>query len=803
MFVSEFRQTLRRLGRSFGFSTCVVLTLALGIGATVSVFSIIHAVLITPLPYPDPSRLCEVFESKLANDEAEMESFAPGNFLDLRARNQTFADLAASFGPHFNLTGGGGEPRHLEGSAISPSMFSILGVKPMLGRAFLPDEDKFSSPHVVILSYRLWSTSFHSDRSITGKSISLNGDPYTVVGVMPLNFRSLDSDPDVWIPLQQQVRPDRMLWRDSHFLTVIGRLRPGVTLDQARADMNRIAGQMKMQYPSSDSGSGTVVMPLQRALVGDNRRSLLLAFGIVVLVLLIAGSNVAILMLARVAGRTRELAVRMALGASGSQILRQVLAESVVLGLISGVLGCALALIGRQLFLRFAPYNPNVDAIHISPSVLAFAALLSIIVGLGFGLLPAIRVLRADVQHILRQAGNASTADTGGRFLRHSLIVGEISLSIVLLVPTGLILRSMQNLQNQPLGFRTDHLIATWIGLPRIRYQNNEDVSTFFTRVDQKLRNAVGADSVALGYRLPIQADRFSASFTVSGKSYQPGEYDHAELYFIDSGYLPLLKIPILDGRNFTDADDLHGQRVAIVSASFARAYWPHNSAVGQTITILRDTPVPALIVGVVGDVRPAIEDEPQPTMYVSYKQISFPSMQVVVSTHDSSSAVLAAVARAVQSVDPEQPVESTSSLESMVHETLDPWRFALSLLAILSGLATILTGLGLFAVISYLVRERTREMGVRMAIGATPMSVLSLVLGQSLRLALLGSLIGFVSTLSVTRVMANTMYALRPNDPAIFFTVEVFVIAVSILAASLPAWRAAHIEPLSALREE
>ena len=781
----------------------VILTLALGIGATVSVFSVIHAVLITPLPYADPSRLFSIFQSKRANDEAAQEDFSPANFLDFRQQNHVFSELAASCGFHYNLTGGG-QPRHLSGVATTPALFPILGIRPALGRIFLPDEDRYSSPHVVLVSHLLWSGGFHGDPHIVGKTIFLNGDPYYVVGVLPRGFTGLGGDEaDLWIPLQQQVRPDRMLSRDQHYLSVVGRLLPGITIDQARADMNRIATQVKMQYPSSDNGSGAVVIPLQQALVGETKQSLLLALGIVVLVLMIASSNVAVLMLARVSGRTRELAVRMALGASASQVLRDVLAESVILGFLSGLLGLALTLIGRWLFLHFAPYNSNVEAIEINPAVVAFAVLLSVIVGLGFGLLPAIKVWRADVQHILRGAGNATTLDIGGRFLRHTLLIAEISLSIVLLVATSLLVRSMTNLQNQPLGFRVDRLIASWIGLPRIRYQNNDDVASFFTKVDQNLRESPGVEAVALGYPLPLQGNHFWTSLTIAGRTTNPGEYEQASLRFVDSGFLPLFQIPILDGRNFADGDDQHAERVTIVSESFAHKYWPGENALGRYITILRDTPVPSRIIGVVGDVRATIEDDPPRSMYVSYKQMSFPSMQIVLLSRDTSNSALARIREAVQSVDPEQPVEYVDSMESIVRGALDPWRFALSLLGGLAGLATVLTSVGLFAVVSYLVRERTKELGIRMAIGATRSDVMKLVFSQSLKLALIGSGIGFALTFLVARLMTSMVYAIHAKDPATFLAVAVLVAGISILAAYIPARRAARIEPLSALREE
>jgi putative ABC transport system permease protein len=801
----KVRQTLRRLWNNRGFSASVVLTLGLGIGATVSVFSIIYAVMIKPLPYTEPARLFSVYQSKIANDEGDLEGFSPANFLDFREQNRVFTELAAYCGFNYNLTGNG-EPKRLEGVAASSGFFTILGAQAMLGRTFLPDEDSYSSPHVVLLSHHLWSGEFRGDPRIVGRTISLNGEPFYVVGVMPRSFRSPgEEETELWIPLQQQIRPDRMLWRDQHFLGVVGRLRPGVTLDQARADMNRIAGQLRAQYPNSDNGSGAVAMPLQQALVGDTKQSLLLALGIVVLVLLIASSNVAILMLARVSGRTRELAVRMALGASAAQILGDVLAESVILGLLSGLLGLFLALLGRKIFLHFAPANNVFTLIQINPAVLAFAVAVSGTVGLGFGLLPAFKVLKTDVQHVLRNAGNATTMDRGGRFLRHALVAGEISLSIVLLVATGLLLRSMMNLQHQPLGFHADRVLTYKISLPRTRYQNNNDEIGFYSRVEQNLRDSPGVEAVGLVYPLPMQGNDFSTSFTLAGRSANPGEYEQASLRFMDSGFLRVLNIPLLNGRNFTDADDAKAQPVTIVSESFAHKYWPGNEAdaIGHYITVLRDPAVPRRVVGIVADVRSSVDEDLLPTMYVTYKQMPFQSMQIVLLSRDASGAVLAKIRQAIQSVDPEQPVDDIGSMEEIVRNALQPWRFALSLLGGLAGLAIVLTAIGLFAVISYLVRERTKELGLRMAIGATRGNVMQLVLRQSLKLALLGTVIGLALTFAAVRLMTDMVYAIRPNDPATIVVVALTVAAISILAAYIPARRAARIEPLTALREE
>jgi putative ABC transport system permease protein len=792
--------TLRRLAKNLSFSLPVILTLSLSIGATVSVFSIVYVVLIQPLPYGNPSRLVEVFESKTPNDEATTDHAAPGNFTDWQEQNRVFTGLAASCGFTYNLTGMG-EPEHLNGFAISANYFSVLQVKPILGRDFLPQEDRFSAQHVAILSHDLWSGKFHSDPAIVGKSISLDGDPFYIVGIMPAGFVfPYDEHAQIWVPLRQQIRPDRMLVRNMTYLTVIGRLHSGASLDQARADMNRIAQLLRAQYPESTAGA--VVMPLQETLVGEMRPTLLLSFAIVGCVLLIATANVAILMLARMSGRARELAVRLALGASSWSVVREVLDESVLLGLCSGVLGIVLALCGRKLLLHLAPQDEMFSCIGINWAVLVFAVAVSLIVGLGFGLLPAIGALRTDIQQVLRKAGNAATIDIEGRRFRHALIVGEISLSLVLLMGTGLLMKSMLRLEEQPLGFQPEHLVTAWVGLPRIHYQNNADVVTFFTRVQERLRGIAGAQSVGLGYRLPLGGS-MASSFTIPGRQYVPGEHDEGHLHFIDSGLLTTLQMPLLDGRNIRDSDDANSEPVVIVSQSFARKYWPGESAVGKYVTTLRETPVTRRVIGVVGDARYWIEDEFEPTMYVSFKQLSFPSMSIVVRTADDVGSVAPQIRRAVQSVDPEQPVLRLSSMDSVVRSSLEPWRFALSLLGGLAAMALLLTVIGLFGVISYLVRERTKEMGVRMALGADRGRIMKLILGQSLRLIVSGLAIGFAIAFVIVRSARSMVYAIRPNDPSIFILVAVCLSVVALLGSYVPARRAAQIDPMRALREE
>ncbi len=800
---ARFRQTLRKLWAQKGFSAAVVVILALGIGGTVSVFSIIYAVLLRPLPYANPQELVSVFQSKLPNDEADQINFSPANFVDFREKHRSFTDMAAYCGFHYNLITGS-EPEQVEGAAVSASFFDILGVHPSLGRNFLPSEDSYASPRVVILSDRLWSEDFHRDPTIVGKSIVLNGDPFYVVGVMPRTFRPPDDDQtSLWVPLQQQIRPDRMLGRDLQYLGVVARLRPDIQLDQARGDMNRIAAQLHSAYPNADMGSGAVVMPLQQALAGGMQKSLFLSLGIVIFVLLIASSNVAILMLARISHRARELAVRLALGATLPRIVTELLSESIVLGLASGILGLFVALVAAKIFPYFAPDASALGLIEINPAVAGFTVAISLVVGFGFGLFPALTLARLDIQKTLRRSENASTVHAGGRYLRDALVISEVSLSIALLVGTGLLLRSMLNLQNQSLGFRTDGVVATWIGLPRIHYQNNSDVINFFTRVQQNLRSLPSYQAVALGYPLPLQGNHFWTSFTITGRNAAPGEYESASLRFIDSGFLPLMKIPLIEGRNFSDTDDTNAPPVVLVGQSFARKYWPNEDPVGKSISILRENVVPRRIIGVVSDVRSVIEDDPPPTMYVSYKQLSFPSMQVLLLRRDPSAPVLSDVRNAVHNVDPNQPIGYVSTMDSIVSDSLGPWRFALSVLGGLAGLAVVLTTVGIFAVLSFLVRERTKELGIRMAVGASRGKVMSLVLAQTLRMTSHGIVIGSLLSFLILRFLTTSMYAIRPNDPLIFILVAVLVAVIAVIAAFLPAQRAARIEPLAALREE
>lgn len=801
MWLGYLRQIFRRLWARRAFSASIIVTLALGIGGTVSVFSVIYAVLLKPLPYANPRELVSVFQSNLPNDEVDQTAFSPASFLDFRANNLAFTDLAAYCGFHYNLITGA-EPEQVEGTAVSASFFEILGVHPALGRNFLQDEDSYSSVRVVILSDRLWSGEFHADPKIIGKSIVLNGDPFAVVGVMPRGFRPLDDDrTSLWVPLRQQIRPDRMLWRDQKFLGVVARLHPHVQIDQARADMNRIAAQVHAAHPNADMGSGAVVMPLQQALVGGTQKSLLLSLGIVVFVLLIASSNVTILMLTRVDSRRRELGIRLALGATLPGLLTDLLAESVILGLASGSLGLLFALVGPKILVHFAP--STLGPIEITSPVLGFTVALSVVVGLGFGSLPALTITRRDIQSTLRRSENAATIHIGGQRLRHALVIGEVSLSLVLLVSTGLLFRSMLKLQKQPLGFRSHGVVAAWIGLPRIHYQSNSDVINFFTRVQQNLRGLPGYQAVALGYPLPLQGNHFWTSFTITGRNTAPGEYQSASLRFVDSGFLPLMNIPLLQGRNISDVDDANGEPVVIISESLARKYWPNEDPIGKSISVLRETAVPRRIIGVVADVRAVVEDDPPPTMYVSYKQLSFPSMQVLLLRRDQSASVLGDVRNAVHSVDAGQPVQFVDTMNSIVSDSLAPWRLALWVIGGLAALAMILTSAGLFAVLSFLVRERTRELGIRMAVGASRGNVMSLVLCQSLKMTALGIALGSLISLLVIHLLTSSMYGIRPNDPLAFMVVAALIVAISVLAAFVPARRAACIEPLAALREE
>jgi putative ABC transport system permease protein len=797
--------TLRSLRKAPGFSLVVIFTLALGIGANTAVFSMIDVLLLRPLPYPDSGHLLRLSETKTPGDSSTLADVAPGNFIDWQAQTRAFTGMAASEGFHYNLTGNG-QPEHVWGGASSAGWFSVLGVHAALGRDFRAEDDAPAATPVVVLSDELWRRRFNAEPGIVGKVIGLNGGPFTVIGVMPpkCDYRE---ELELWVPLKQQVRPDRMLIRDARYLNVIARAKPGITMTQATDDLNRVAASLRQAHTVGDIYGGTAIMPLQKSLTGDMRQMLMVSFAIVGLVLLVVCANVANLMLLRVTGRSRELAIRMALGAKPINLVRLLVLEGVCLGTAAGTVGLAIGAAGKKILLwQLGWQSPELMAANLGWAVLLFTFGISVIVGIVFALLPALAVVRAERHDMLRRASFGTTVDVKGRRLRKALAIAEIACSVVLLAGTILVARSFQALRHVTLGFDIDHRIEVSLPLPRIRYQRDSDVARFYQQVTEKVRALPRVMDATATHVLPL-GDGFGVSFQTVEDNAVAGEFYGAALRLSDSHMLSALNFPLLRGRFIADTDRGDTEQVCVINKAMAERYWPGKDPLGRLIVLTRNDvngeKKPRRIVGVVADVRGRINEDPPPAVYVPYAQMAFFNMELLVHTRDDVNAVRKSVAAVLQTIDPDQPIRSVHSFSDALPGALGDWTVAITLLGGLAVLAVLLTTLGLFAVIAYMVKEKTREIGIRMAIGATQASVRNLVLKQTARLAVIGAAIGIFLSITSSRFLGSLIYGVRRTDP-LTFAVVICLLAVLALAASyIPARRAMRVDPRLALRDD
>jgi putative ABC transport system permease protein len=798
--------SLRSLRKAPGFTAIVIVTMALSIGANTAVFSMIHARLLQPLPYPDSSHLLKLYEAKTPNDYVTNADVAPANFLDWQQQSSAFTAMAASSGFRYNLTGNG-LPEQVWGGAISAGWFNVLSVRPELGRNIRAEEDSPSAAPVVLLSDDLWRRKYNTDPAIVGKDIAINGDSFTVVGVMPprCDFRP---DIELWIPLQKQIRPDRMLWRDARFLDVIARPKPGVTVEQAAADLNRIQASVRRTHPTGDIDGAAVILPLRDYVNGDIRGMLLVSFATVALVLLVACANVASLMLLRVTGRTRELAIRLALGARQRDLVRQLVIEGICLGGAAGALGLAVGVAGKKIVLWLLAWQSHdLTSIDLSWMVLLFTFGISVLAGILSALIPALAVLRPQKHDLLRRASSGNTLEVHGRRLRQGFVIAEIACSIVLLAGAGLLVRSLHNLRQQPLGFQTDHRVVVVISLPRTRYQRDLDVVRFYDQVGEKVRALRGVQDASFTYVVPLNGGQFGGAFTKVGGNSAAEDFHDVDLRLADSHLFTTLGVPLLYGRLITDGDRSDSEPICLINRAMAKKYWPGQDPLGQLVILQRldvkGERRPRRIVGVVADTRDRINEEPQPMLYLPYSQESFFNMQLLVHTRQSVAEVRKSVAAVLASVDPDEPIRSIHNFENFLPGALQDWTLAISLLGALATVAILLTAIGVFAVIGYMVRERTREIGIRMAVGATPQRVRNMVLGQMAWLVLIGAIFGIVISAGCTRFLGSLIYGVRATDPLTFILVPVILGMIALLASYVPARRAMRIDPMLALRDE
>jgi putative ABC transport system permease protein len=803
----DVRYGLRMLMKNPAFTIIAVLALALGIGANTAIFSVVNTLLLRPLPYKNPEQLVVIWENA-THLGFPKNTPSPANFLDWQKQNTLFTGMGAFAERTFNLTGVG-EPERLEGRRVSANLFELLGVKPILGRTFVPDEDK-PGTKVALLNESLWKRRFGSDPGVIGRALALNGESYTVVGVLPNSVRLPGFGnwrDQVWVPLAFPA--EEAASRGNHFLEVIGRMKPGVTLPQARAEMETIAARLAQQYPEDNTRIGSVVTPLHEEIVGDMKPALLILLGAVAFVLLIACANVANLLLARAAARHKEIALRLALGADRVRLTKQLLVESVMLSLLGGAVGLALAYAGLQVLTRFIPPDvAHADMIAIDAKVLLFTLLVALVTGLIFGLAPASQATHFNLNDTLKEGGRDSGAGPRGKRLRSALVIGEVAVSFLLLIGAGLLINSFMHLRNLDPGFRADHMLTLNVDLSETKYPDNARRVAFFDEVVRRVQALPGVRSIAVAGNLPFTYNGDSMPIGAEGIQDPPPDQRPDVIYrAVGPGYFSTMGIPLVSGRDFNDQDTLDTTLAVVVSEKTARHYWPNADPIGKRIrngSTTSDAPW-RTVIGVVKDVRQNdFVAEPKMQMYFSYRQLrSLVPNALIVRTAVDPLSVATSVRNAIWAVDKDQTVANIDSMEHIVAGAVARQRFSMLLLAIFAGVALILAAVGIYGVMSYSVAQQTREIGIRMALGAQRSDVLKMTVKQGLKLVGLGLVIGLVAAFVLTRVMATLLFGISATDPLTFFSISLVLLAVALLASYIPALRATRVDPMIALRAQ
>ncbi len=810
---SDLQLGFRILLRNPAFAVTAILLLALGFGANTAIFSVVNAVLLRPLPYQDSSRIMQIWHVPPAKSFPGMSYFSvsPANFLDWQRQNTSFEDMAAYGGAILNL-GGTDRPDSLFGSTVSSGFFSILRVQPALGRTFSPEEDRPGQGHVAILSDQVWRNHFGASPAILGQDIILNGEPYHVVGVMPPNFK-FPSWANVWVPMSWT--DEKRAVRGNHNYSVIGRLKPGVDIRAAQSELSAISTRLEQLYPEDDKGWGATIIPLRQQLVGEIRPALLVLLGAVAFVLLIACANVANLVLGKILARKKEIAIRSALGATRGAILRLVLAETLLLSLAGGALGLLLAKVGVSLVAKFlADRLPPFAQINLDASVLTFTVGLSLFAGILAGLLPALRFTKSDVSEALKQGQSRGASDSGGRRTRSLLVVCEVALSLVLLIGAGLMVRTLWELSGIRPGFDPSNVLTMSLSLPANKFSTPAGQISFFERVLQQVRTTPGIESAGVIDDMPMSDSGSHQPVQVEGQPVLPmSDQPEVDVRSISAGYFSAMRIPLLRGRDL-DASDVAGRApTVIVSQSFAERFWPGQNPIGKHVTLTFYPGVAREVVGVVGDIKLDSLDETRPVamVYWPIDQIFAPpseawrsfGMALAVRTISDPMNSVSAVTAAVHQIDAETPVIDVFSMNQLIANSLSPRRSNMLLLAAFAGLALVLTAVGIYSVLSYAVRRRVREIGIRMALGASHSDVLKMIVTDGLKPILLGVGIGLAAALALGRVVSSLIYGVRPTDPLTFATVAALLVAVGILATAVPAYRATRVEPIRTLRDE
>jgi putative ABC transport system permease protein len=802
----DIHYAFRSLANTPGFTAIALLALALGIGANTAIFSVVSAVLLRPLPYKDADRLVMVWSSKPQTD-SEIMPVSPPDYTDWKNQNHVFEEMAISSDSIYSLTGMG-DPEQIIGYRFSSNFFDVMGVKPLIGRTFLREEEHPGNNNVVVLSYRLWQRLFGGDPEIMGKPIILSGDPYTVIGVMPPAFRHPQMV-ELWTPLA--IRPATMANRNATILRVVARLRTGVSIKQAQTEMDSIAHEIELAHPETNTGLAVKVVGLQEMYTGDIRPALLVLLAAVGFVLLIACANVANLLLVRSSSRQKEVAIRVALGATRLRLLRQMLTESLLLSAAGGGLGLALTFAGVKPLVAIFPNNianlniPIVERIPVDAKVLGFALVVSLLTGLVFGTVPSLKAARPDVNEGLKDTGRTSTASRGRRF-RGAMAICEIALALVLLIGAGLMIRSFVRLQAGNLGFDPQNVLSLEAVLPQNKYAAPEKRQAFVEQVLQRLESLPGVRSAAATNFLPLSGFWGTVSFTVDGRPLPaPGEEPKADFRVATPRYFQTMLIPLLKGREFTNQDNDKAPDVAVVNETLARRLWPEGNAVGSRINIGDANRANWLeIVGIVGDVKSfGLEKETHSDVYTPYNQNRFSLVAFVIRTAGDPMSLVSAAKSEIWSVDKDQPVFKVVSMSELAAESVSLRRISMLLLAIFAAVAMLLAALGIYGVMAYSVAQRSHEIGIRMALGAARSDVLRLVLKEALLLTGIGLACGLGGALALTRLMVSVLYRVSATDPGTYFALALFLTIIAVLASYLPARRATAVDPMIALRYE
>ena len=812
-FWNDLKHGCRVLLKARGFALSAIIVLALGIGANTAIFGIVNGVLLRPLPFAEPDRLVQLWHTPPQKQFPGVPRFAlsAGNYLDWQAQNTVFSSSAVYRFWRFRLTGNG-EPQMVRAARVEPTFFSLLGTRPLLGREIGASDDVSGGQHVAVLSYQLWKSQFGGDQQVAGKSIHLDGDAYTVIGVMPPSFDKPESAL-LWVPLVWTAQERAV--RGEHSMAAVARLKPGVTVQQAQAQLDGIAARLAEQYPADSAGWGAAVVPLREETVGDVRRPLLMLFGAVVFVLLIACANVANLMLARTVDRRKEIAIRTAFGARRTRIIRQVLSESLLVSVAGGALGLIVAQWGTELVVNyFGASMPRLADIKMDGAVLAFAFATALVSGTVAGVAPAWRLSKSDPNEALKQGlGRLDSPSTGTR-TRAVLVVTEVALSLVLLVGATLMIRTLWNLRSVHPGFVSDRVLTMRLGIAANEFSTEAQQVQFYEQLLQRVRALPGVQSAAVTDDLPLEGGSMQPVAVEGQPTVEMAHQPEVSVRLLSPQFMKTMGIPIVRGREITDADTATSAPVVLVSESMAKQFWPNEDPIGKRLTLTFFPKQVRQVVGVVGDVKDRGLDNQDPisTLYWPLTQFYAPQawgkframgLALAVRTASDPASVAPAVRNAVREISPATPLTDVHTMEELVAESLSPQRFNMLLFAAFAGLALVLATVGLYSVVAYATRQRVKEIGIRMALGAARTDVLGAIVLDGLRPTVIGIAIGTVAAVSLSHVLATVIYGVTATDMSTYVVVAALLGSVGVLASIIPAYRATLVDPVRTLRDE